>query len=268
MENRLINIALLSFVLLFLVPLMISAALHALGDRVKEWRTADRSSAGLLPPARVDQGAIVRIFSARTVRWRGIIATHSWIVVKEANAPAYSRFDCTAWGEPIWIDRFVPDGRWFGRMPEVIFAADGASAERMIPRIRDAVRGYAFQEIGDYRVWPGPNSNTFVAAVMSAVPEISATLPPTAIGKDFPVDGRWIGMTPSGSGIRINLGGYMGLTVGWVEGIEVNILGAVAGVDFRRPALKLPGLGGSAREKGFIGVEAVARGDDPMCTKH
>jgi hypothetical protein len=243
MENRLIKIALLAFLLLFLLPLMISAVLHALDHRVKEWRTADRSSAGLLPPARAGQGAVVRIFSARTVRWRGIIATHSWIVVKEANVLAYSRFDCTAWGEPIWIDRFVPDGRWFGRMPEVIFAADGSSAERMIPRIRDAVRGYAFQEIGDYRVWPGPNSNTFVAAVMSAIPEISATLPPTAIGKDFPVDGRWVGTTPSGSGIRINLGGYAGLTVGWVEGIEVNILGAVAGVDFRRPALKLPGLG-------------------------
>jgi len=31
-------------------------------------------------------------------------------------------------------------------MPEVIFAADGGAAERMIPRIREAVRGYAFQE--------------------------------------------------------------------------------------------------------------------------
>jgi Protein of unknown function (DUF3750) len=126
MESRLIEIALLAFVLLFIVPLMISAVLHVLGDRVKEWRTADRSSAGLLPPVRAGQVAIVRIFWARTVRWRGIIATHSWIVVKEASAPAYSRFDCTAWGEPIWIDRFVPDGRWFGRTPEVIFAADGA----------------------------------------------------------------------------------------------------------------------------------------------
>ena len=57
------------------------------------------------------------------------------------------------------------------------------------------------------------------------------------------IEGRWIGMTPSGSGIEINLGGYVGLMVGWVEGIEVNILGAVAGVDFRRPALKLPGWG-------------------------
>jgi hypothetical protein len=62
MENRLIEIALLAFVLLFLAPLMISAFLHALDDRVKVWRTADRSSAGLLPPARANPGAVVRIF--------------------------------------------------------------------------------------------------------------------------------------------------------------------------------------------------------------
>ena len=41
----------------------------------------------------------------------------------------------------------------------------------------------------------------------------------------------------------LTLGGYAGVTVGWVEGLEVNILGAVAGIDIRRPALKLPGLG-------------------------
>jgi hypothetical protein len=99
MENRLTKIALLAFVLLFLVPLVISAVRHALDDRVKEWRTADRSSAGLLPPARADQGAVVRIFSARTVRWRGIVATHSWIVVKEANAPAYNPEHANRWGE-------------------------------------------------------------------------------------------------------------------------------------------------------------------------
>jgi Protein of unknown function (DUF3750) len=78
----------------------------------------------------------VRIFSARTVRWRGIVATHSWIVLKSASAASYSRFDYTAWGEPIWVDRFIPDGRWFGRMPELVFAADGTNAERMIPLIR------------------------------------------------------------------------------------------------------------------------------------
>jgi hypothetical protein len=231
------------FVLLYLVPIAVSAGIYFVGNRIAVWKTADRSSAGLLPPVLPETGAVVRIFSARTVRWRGIVATHSWIVLKEAGAAACSRFDYTAWGEPIWADRFVPDGRWFGRMPDVVFAADGPAAEQMIPRIRDVIRNYAYQNVGDYRAWPGPNSNTFVAAIISAVPDMLVALPPTAVGKDFPIDRRWIGLTPSGTGIRLNLGGYVGLTLAWVEGIEVNILSAVAGLDVRRPALKLPGLG-------------------------
>jgi hypothetical protein len=55
--------------------------------------------------------------------------------------------------------------------------------------------------------------------------------------------GHWIGRLPSGTGLRLSLGGCAGLTLGWVEGIEFNLLGAVAGLDLRRPALKLPGLG-------------------------
>jgi hypothetical protein len=31
--------------------------------------------------------------------------------------------------------------------------------------------------------------------------------------------------------------------LGWYEGLELNLLGAVAGLDIRRPALKLAGLG-------------------------
>jgi hypothetical protein len=236
-------VLLLLFVLLFVLPIAASTVLYLVRDRIADWKAADRSSAGLLPPAVAQTGAVVRIFSARTVRWRGIVATHSWIVVKEAGAPRYNRFDYTAWGEPIWIDRFVPDGRWFGRTPELIFAADGSKAEKMIPRIREAIRNFAYPNIGDYRAWPGPNSNTFVVAIISAVPGMFATLPPTAVGKDFPVDRRWIGLTASGTGIRVNLGGYLGLAVGWVEGIEVNVLSAVAGLDIRRPAVKLPGLG-------------------------
>jgi hypothetical protein len=236
-------VLLLLFVLLFVLPIAASTVLYLVRDRIADWKAADRSSAGLLPPALAQTGAVVRIFSARTVRWRGIVATHSWIVVKEAGAPRYNRFDYTAWGEPIWIDRFVPDGRWFGRTPELIFAADGSKAEKMIPRIREAIRNFAYPNIGDYRAWPGPNSNTFVVAIISAVPGMFATLPPTAVGKDFPVDRRWIGLTASGTGIRVNLGGYLGLAVGWVEGIEVNVLSAVAGLDIRRPAVKLPGLG-------------------------
>ncbi|MBY0294888.1 MAG: DUF3750 domain-containing protein [Methylobacterium sp.] len=238
----LLRLILLAFALVFLAPIAVSAALYFLQDR-GDWRSADRSSAGLLPAAPSHPEAIVRVFSARTVSWRGIVATHSWIVVKEAGASAYQRFDYTAWGLPIWVDRFVPDGRWFGSTPEIVFAADGPEAEGMITRIRDTIRTYRYDKPGDYQAWPGPNSNTFVAAVMSAVPEMQASLPATAIGKDFPYDGRWIGLTPSRSGVRVNLGGYLGFTLGWVEGLEINILGAVAGLDIRRPGVKLPALG-------------------------
>ena len=242
-QNQMLRLAALAFLLLVALQLAISAARYGLRDRSVPWRLADRSSAGLLPdPARHRQ-ALVRVFAARTVSWRGIVATHCWIVLKAADDERYRRFDYTAWGEPVSTDRFVPDGRWFGSVPDTVFAADGAAAEAMVPLILAAVRDYRYNRIGDYRAWPGPNSNTFVAAVMSAVPGIAASLPPTAIGKDFPYDGRWFGATPSGTGLRVNIGGYLGLTIGWMEGVEINILGAVWGCDVRRPALKLPAIG-------------------------
>ena len=185
----------------------------------------------------------MRIYSAPTVSWRGVVASHSWIVTKKAGDSSYRRYDYTAWGSPIWVDRFAPDGRWFGKTPDTIFAADGEAAEAMIPAIEAAVEGYAFRHHGDYRAWPGPNSNTFVATVMSAVPAIDAVLPPTAIGKDFPADGSWISPAAGGLGAKLNLGGYAGLTLGWIEGLEINILGAVVGFDIRRPALKIPAFG-------------------------
>ena len=136
MTRTTVRVIILVFVALFVVTLLVSASLYSVHNRGVEWRLADRSSAGLLPVAADHPESAVRIFSARTVSWRGIVATHSWIVIKDERAKAYERFDYTAWGTPIWVDRFVADGLWFGSRPEVIFAADGPAAETMIPRIR------------------------------------------------------------------------------------------------------------------------------------
>ncbi|MBP0464254.1 DUF3750 domain-containing protein [Roseomonas sp. PWR1] len=231
------------FVLVYLLPIGVAAGLHLRDDVGADWWQADRSSAGQLPPAAAHAPALLRVFAAPTVRWRGIVAVHSWVVVKPEGTEDYTRYDVTAWGDPIRVNGFAADGRWFGRAPQVVFAADGEAAARMIPRIEAAVAAYPWRQRGDYRVWPGPNSNTFVAALLEAVPDAGAVLPPTAIGKDFPHDGRWLRATGSGTGLRLTLGGYAGVTIGWVEGIEVNILGGVAGIDLRRPAIKLPGLG-------------------------
>jgi hypothetical protein len=228
---------------LLIVPIAVSGIGFLLGDRGSNWRTADRSSAGLLPEASKHAAAVIRVYAARTVRWRGIFAVHSWIVVKERGAPQYTRYDYTAWGDPIRIDGFAPDGRWFGAAPETVVSVDGEAAEQLIPKIRAVIEKYRFRAYGDYRPWPGPNSNTFVQAALDAVPELKAVLPPTAIGKDYPYRGKWIGVTASGTGVSASLGGYLGLTLGWVEGIELNLFGAVVGFDLRRPALKLPGVG-------------------------
>ncbi len=235
---------LLIFLLLVLVPVSVSAARYFwFGDGRGNWQTADRSSAGLLPPASSNPDAVIRVFAARTVRWRGIFAVHTWIVLKERGANRYTRYDYTAWGDPIRTNGFAPDGKWFGAMPETVVAVDGERAEALIPKIRHVVENYRFRDYGDYSAWPGPNSNTFVQAALDSVPELGAVLPPTAIGKDYPYNGQWGGTTPSGTGLYLSLAGYVGVTLGWVEGFEINFLGAVIGFDIRRPALKLPALG-------------------------
>lgn len=70
-------------------------------------------------------------------------------------------------------------------------------------------------------------------------------------------------MTPSGTGVYVSLAGYVGITAGWVEGFELNFLGAVLGFDVRRPALKLLVLGASASQPpckgGFTAARRLAR---------
>src|SRR6201991_1724087 len=122
---------LIIFLLLVFLPIGWSAARYFLVDTDRgSWQTADRSSAGLLPPASQNQEALIRVYAARTMRWRSIFAVHTWIVVKERGAATYSRYDYTAWGEPIRSNGFTADGRWFGAVPETIVAVDGEEAAR------------------------------------------------------------------------------------------------------------------------------------------
>src|SRR3979409_2407576 len=133
------------FLLLLIGPIALSAMKYLLGDRSVDWQTADRSSAGLLPSPAEHPDALIRVYAARTVRWRGIFAVHSWIVIKERNAARYTRYDYTAWGEPIRVDGFAPDGRWFGAAPETVVSVDGEEAEKLIPKIRSLIETYRFR---------------------------------------------------------------------------------------------------------------------------
>jgi hypothetical protein len=231
-----------AWLVLFVLPIAVSTAIYAAGDKPERYYEARWSSTGLLPPAASDPEPRVIVFAARSGSWRSIFAVHSWIVVKPRNGD-YRRYEVTGFGEPVRVNRIAPDAFWYSYYPEVLGDIRGETAERAIPKIEAAIANYAYAKRGDYRVWPGPNSNTFVATVLRAAPELAIALPPTAIGKDFRTDLSLVGMTPSGTGIEASLLGLAGLKAGWVEGIEINILTLVAGLDLRRPGIKLPGIG-------------------------
>src|SRR5262245_369065 len=220
----------ISFLALFVTPLGLHAAWWLSTDAALAWSQADWSSAHILPAARAKPEALVHVYAARTGRWKGIFAHHSWIVVKERGASSYTRYDMVAWGQPVKTNNWPADARWYGHRPTLVGAVEGDAAEGLIPKIRAAVARYAYSRYGDYSVWPGPNSNSFAAYVLAAIPEAGIVLPPTAIGKDWRADGRFVGLTPSGTGVQLSLGGYFGVTVGWVEGVEINILGLVTGL--------------------------------------
>ena len=62
---------------------------------------------------------------------------------------------------------------------------DETAATEAIPKVEAAVKAYEYANAGDYRIWPGPNSNTFVASVLRAIPESQTALPANAVGRGF-----------------------------------------------------------------------------------
>jgi hypothetical protein len=235
----------------FVLPIAVRAGFYMAGDGPRDWRTANYASTGLLPPAAQDREPRVLVFAARNFSWRGIFASHTWIVVKAADAATYTRYDVSGFSSnPIRVNAYPPDGLWFSAKPRVIADLRGPAAAQAIPKIQSAVADYAYAGPGSYRLWPGPNSNTFIATLLRAAPELDAAMPPEAVGRDYRVDGWLAGLTASRTGVEVSLYGALGAKLGWVEGVEVNFLGLVAGLDIRHPAVKIPGFG-------RIGVDPV-----------
>jgi hypothetical protein len=241
----------LTLLVVFALPIAARAGLYAVADHPRSWRDADWSTTGLLPPATDDPPARVLVFAARVGGWRGIFASHTWIVVKPANASSYTRYDVMGFGQPVRVNLHAPDAFWFGGAPRVVADIHGEGAAQAIPEIEAAVKSYRYAHYGSYRVWPGPNSNTFTATVLRAAPELAVAMPPEALGRDFRADGSFFGATASRTGFEVTVYGLIGAKLGWVEGVEVDVLGLVAGLDLRHPALKIPGFG-------RLGLDGVA----------
>ncbi|WP_143814886.1 DUF3750 domain-containing protein [Magnetofaba australis] len=206
------------------------------------WRTAPRHSMDIAPlPAEAPQ-ALVQVWQARAYNWRGTLGVHTWIALKPRNADHYTTLQVIGWR--VWSGRKAtriadeaPDRSWFGHTPELIDQICGPDAEQAIPHLLQLAQNYP--EAHRYHIWPGPNSNTFIAYLIRHTPQLRTELPATAIGKDYLLGGSWRG-EGLGGGELYSLAGLLGASVDWSRGAQLNLLGATFGVDWRNGAIDLP----------------------------
>ncbi len=237
--------------LLLLLMLLLLGPLAVLGfgelDLKTHWSAASLESSSQSPRPEAYASALVQVYGARAYNWRGAFGIHTWIATKRQGAKHYSVYQVVGWNlyrgrSAVSVSRRgPPDFLWYNARPELLVEHHGSGAEELIDQIEAAVADYPFQN--EYRVWPGPNSNTFTAFVARSVPALGLDLPPTAIGKDYLPYGKLFDQTPSGTGWQVSLKGLLGISLAREEGIEFNLLGLSAGIDVNDLALRLPGFG-------------------------
>lgn len=236
-----------SLLVVFVLPVGLSVGRYTFDSAAAlHWSEARNDTTHQAPDPATTPEAVIQVYAARAFSWRGAFGVHTWIAAKPTAADHYTRFEVIGFGvsqhrPAVRIRAGVPDGYWFGSRPDVIVERRGAGVDALIKRMVAAADTYPHRN--EYRVWPGPNSNTFTAYIARQVPELGIDLPPNAIGKDYIPEGGLVDWSPSGTGMQLSLYGVAGVLVGWEEGLEFNLLGLTGGIDINPPALKLPGVG-------------------------
>jgi Protein of unknown function (DUF3750) len=228
-------------VLCIILPISIGTALGLAHGWPPNWRAANWATSGVLPKAETVAAARVYILASRTGKWKGIFAEHMSLVYKRDNETNWTRYDVVGWDQPVRRNDYVADAYWYGNAPRVIYQLDGVEAETLIPKIETSIAAYPFSKNGDYHIWPGPNSNTFISWVVRHTQGFSAELSSVAVGKDW-VEGGF-GPAPSKTGYTVSYDGLIGVTLAWREGFEFHLLGSTIGIDPGDLAIKLPALG-------------------------
>lgn len=230
-------------VLAIVVPILVGAGIGYARGWPDNWRSANWGSSGLLPAASQSPEARVLVLATRTGRWKGIFAEHMSLILKTEGAGHWTRYDVVGWGAPVRRDAYVADAYWYGNPPRILFAVEGKEASDLIPRIKASIARYPYRSTGSYTVWPGPNSNSFVAWVVRNTDGFRGELSAVAVGKDYLGPGFSASRTPSGTGWQAGYAGLIGISIGFREGLELHLLGSTIGLDPEELAIKLPALG-------------------------
>lgn len=236
-------------------------------------RTIDMEGRLVEPPARPAKGYIdfaqspatdVVQLHLRPSFYARRIAYHPFFVAYDVEDDRWDKWEIWAFETTEWATTSRTTRRTYGdeRVPTVahehqygtirhvenlVFLDDhtraviaGVWVDEEARRIIDVLeRPTAYPWVETYRLWPGPNSNTYIAWVLEDA-GLALDLPPRMVGKD------WIGTFATGvatsharTGLRASVLG-LGATVGLREGVELNLLGATLGIDLWPPAVKTP----------------------------
>ena len=63
----------------------------------QDWRTASQEPVGLAPDPGSARDAIIQVYAARVIGWRGVFGVHTWIAVKPAAAAEYTVYEIIGW---------------------------------------------------------------------------------------------------------------------------------------------------------------------------
>ncbi|AQS41424.1 MAG: Hypothetical protein BHV28_07230 [Candidatus Tokpelaia hoelldobleri] len=239
---RLTKRVFLAFLVIYFVPVTANALWWAVKDRPANYKTANWEATGILPAPRNGEAALY-VMAARTGGMKGAISVHSWLVFKKPDEADYQRYEVVGWGTALRHNALAPDAYWYSNQPYIVRELHDEAAVNAIAKVEQAIAAYPHGKAGDYTIFPGPNSNTFVAAILRAVPEIGVVLPPTAVGRDYIGRGFVADYNKDTGDFRLSINGFGGLAIGRQSGIELNLSGLVAGIDFWPPGLKIPAIG-------------------------
>jgi hypothetical protein len=171
-----------------LLPMMILLMTLANCSTHKDWHSASRESAGLAPDPATTPDAVLQVYGAPAWSWRGWFAIHTWLAAKPSGADHYQVYEVIGWrlqrtGSVVRIAQDLPDRYWYGKKPRLLLDQRGPGVDQLIAEVDQAARDYPWSK--EYRVFPGPNSNTFTAWIGNRVPDLNLDLPFSAIGSGY-----------------------------------------------------------------------------------
>ena len=166
--------------------LMIGVALVASGWAVSVALEPTPAGQPQAPRPGEHSEAVVQVYGADVWGLRGNFAIHTWLAVKPRDAATYTIYQVIGWRREtskVSVTTGMPDRPWFRSPPILLHEVTGARAEALVEPIRQAVADYPWAET--YTMWPGPNSNSFIAWIALEVPDLGLRLPAKAIGQGW-----------------------------------------------------------------------------------